>query len=101
MTSDGAESALYRCGFKLIWMRPLLSVVLMPSMPMKEERLSTAGSCRITLARACWRFAMAANETCSAGLRNTEDDARVLHREEALGNVHEEKDGGDECGDSD
>ena len=34
-------------GFRLIWMRPLLSVVLVPSMPMNEERLSTAGSCRM------------------------------------------------------
>src|ERR1035441_7171551 len=37
-------------GFRLIWMRPLLRVVLMPSIPMKDDRLSTAeigrASCR-------------------------------------------------------
>ena len=48
-------------------MRPLLSVVLVPSTPMKEERLSTAGSCRITLASSCWRSAIAGNEiVCGA-----------------------------------
>ena len=48
-------------------MRPLLSVVLVPSMPMKEERLSTAGSFRITWARACCRSAMAGKEmVCGA-----------------------------------
>ena len=48
-------------------MRPLLSVVLVPSMPMKDERLSTAGSFRITRASACCRSAIAANETvCGA-----------------------------------
>src|SRR6185437_11919421 len=35
------------------------------------------------------------------GLGNAEDDSRVLHREEALGHVNVEKDGGDECGESD
>ena len=48
-------------------MRPLLSVVLVPSTPMNDERLSTAGSCRITSASACCRSAIAANETfCGA-----------------------------------
>ena len=48
-------------------MRPLLSVVLVPSTPMKDDRLSTAGSFRITLASACWRSAMAGNEmVCGA-----------------------------------
>ena len=31
-------------GFRLIWMRPLFSVVFVPSMPMNDDRLSTAGS---------------------------------------------------------
>jgi hypothetical protein len=34
----------FSSGLRLIWMRPLLSVVLVPSTPMNEERLSTAGS---------------------------------------------------------
>ena len=49
-------------GFRLIWIRPLLSVVLVPSTPMNDERLATAGSRRITRARPCWRSAIAANE---------------------------------------
>ena len=36
-------------GFRLIWMRPLLGVELVPSIPIKEERLATSGSFRITL----------------------------------------------------
>ena len=36
-------------GLRLMEMRPLLSVVLMPSAPMNEERLSTAGSSRMML----------------------------------------------------
>jgi hypothetical protein len=50
-------------GLRLIWMRPLLRVVLVPSMPMKEERLATAGSFRITRARDCCAWAMASKET--------------------------------------
>ena len=44
-------------------MRPLLMVVLVPSTPMNEDRLSTAGSWRITRASACCRSLMAANDT--------------------------------------
>ena len=50
-------------GFRLIWMRPLLRVVLVPSMPMKDDRLATAGSLRISVTRACCRSAMAGKET--------------------------------------
>jgi hypothetical protein len=34
-------------------MRPLLIVVLVPSMPMNDDRLSTAGSFRMTAPSAC------------------------------------------------
>ena len=48
-------------------MRPLLRVTLVPSTPMKDDRLATAGSFRMTWASACWRSAMAGNETdCGA-----------------------------------
>ena len=48
-------------------MRPLLSVLLMPSIPMNDDRLSTAGFSRTTSASCCWRFAMAAKDTdCGA-----------------------------------
>jgi hypothetical protein len=40
----------------------VLSVALLPSTPMYDDRLSTAGSCRITRASACWRSAIAPNE---------------------------------------
>ena len=47
--------------------RPLLTVTLVPSTPMNEERLSTAGSFRITAASACCRAAIAGNEiVCAA-----------------------------------
>ena len=49
-------------GFSLISMRPLLRVVLVPSTPMKEDRLSTAGSSSTIPARVCWRSAMAGKE---------------------------------------
>ena len=35
-------------GLRLMRMRPLFRVVLMPSAPMNEDRLSTAGSLRMT-----------------------------------------------------
>ena len=52
-------------GFKLMEMRPLFKVVLVPSAPMKDERLSTAGSRRITLASSCCCSAIAVNEMVS------------------------------------
>ena len=62
-----AEAFRSSSGFRLIWIRPLLIVVFVPSIPMNEERLATAGSFRISFARACWRTAMAWNETdCGA-----------------------------------
>jgi hypothetical protein len=42
--------------------RPLLRVTLVPSTPMNDDRLATAGSLRITWARACCRVAIAGNE---------------------------------------
>ncbi len=40
-------------GLRLIWKRPAFSVVLAPSTPMKEDRLSTAGSCSTASASCC------------------------------------------------
>ena len=53
-------------GFRLIRMRPLLSVVLVPSTPMNEDRLSTAGSCRITCVSCCCSRDISANDTVCA-----------------------------------
>ncbi|CAM3583376.1 hypothetical protein DETS111669_16960 [Delftia tsuruhatensis] len=49
-------------GLRSISSRPVFSVVLLPSTPMKDEMLCTAGSLSSSSARACWRSAMAANE---------------------------------------
>jgi len=49
-------------GLRRISMRPLLSVVLVPSTPMKEDRFSTAGSSSTIPARVCWRSDMAVKE---------------------------------------
>ena len=50
-------------GFKLIWIRPVLGVMLVPSTPMNDDRLDTSGSLRMTLANACCRSLIAANDT--------------------------------------
>ena len=49
ITSEALRSRWFS-GFRLIEKRPLFSVVLVPSAPMNEVRLSTAGSARITFA---------------------------------------------------
>ena len=49
-------------GFRLMSIRPVFRVVFVPSMPMNDERLSTAGSFRTTFARACCRPAISENE---------------------------------------
>ncbi len=54
-------------GLRLMSIRPLLSVALAPSTPMNDVRLATAGSSSTTLASACCRSAIAANEiVCGA-----------------------------------
>ena len=47
-------------GLRLIRKRPLLSVTLLPSTPMNDERLTTSGSLSTAAASACCRSAMAA-----------------------------------------
>ncbi|MNV22477.1 hypothetical protein D3C71_1134520 [compost metagenome] len=57
------------CGFSSISNRPLLSVALLPSTPMNEDRLATSSSSSSAVASACWRCAMAWNEIdCGASL---------------------------------
>jgi len=54
-------------GFRLMRIRPLLTVTFVPSTPMNEDRLSTAGSFRISEASACCSAAIAGNEiVCGA-----------------------------------
>ena len=54
-------------GFRLMSIRPLLSVAFVPSTPMNDVRLATAGSSSTTAASACCRSAIDANEiVCGA-----------------------------------
>ena len=43
-------------------MRPLLAVMLVPSIPMNDDRLATSGSFKITSASRRWRALMAGKE---------------------------------------
>ena len=78
-----------RCssGFRLIWMRPLLSVVLVPSAPMNEEMLSTAGSARITFASSCCILVIGFKRSRGGRLRDSLDDAGILGGKKPLGMV--------------
>ncbi len=68
MTS-AAERVRCSCDFSVISIRPLLSVWLLPSTPMNDDRPVTSGSARIALAAACCRSAIAENDTdCGASL---------------------------------
>ena len=65
-------------------MRPLLSVVLVPSTPMNDERLSTAGSSRMTR---CQRLLPRGHCLERDRLRrfgDPENDAGVLNRKESF-----------------
>ncbi len=70
--------------FRLIWMRPLFSVVLVPSIPMNDDTLSTSGSCRMMRASSCCRRSHRRKADRLRGLRDAQQHARILHREEAL-----------------
>jgi hypothetical protein len=57
--TSGARARRSDSGFRLISMRPVLSVEFTPSTPMNDDRLSTAGSRNTTRASACWCSAIA------------------------------------------
>ena len=65
-------------------MRPLLSVVLMPSTPMNEDRLCTAGSCENHLRQLLLALRHRGERDRLRRFGDAEDHAGVLHREEAL-----------------
>jgi hypothetical protein len=74
-------------GLRLIWMRPLLSVVLVPSTPMNDERLSTPGL-EDHLGQRLLALRHRIEET--TGLRrfgDAQDHARVLHGKKPLGTM--------------
>jgi hypothetical protein len=85
MTSLALASRSSR-GFRLISMRPLLRVALVPSTPMKDDRLATAGSFSTTSATAAGaRHGREGDRLRAFG--DALDEAGVLHREEALGHA--------------
>jgi len=77
-------------------MRPLFGVMLVPSMPMNEERLATSGSLRMTRVRARCPLGQGVEGDALGSFRDAEDHPRVLHGEESLGYHHVEHDGEDE-----
>ncbi len=66
-------------------MRPLLGVVLVPSTPMNDDRLATSVSFKMAAASASLAFRHGSERNALGRVRDAHDDARVLHREEALG----------------
>ena len=54
-----ASSVRWSRSFKLIWMRPLFSVVFVPSTPMNDDTLSTSGSFKMISASCSCRCAIA------------------------------------------
>ena len=89
-------------------MRPLLSVVFVPSMPMNDDRLSTAGSFRIDSVQRLLPLGHRRERDVLRRFGDAQDHARVLHREEALGNDdvqvdrrHQRRDGDEQRGASD
>ena len=79
-------------GFRLMEIRPLFSVVLMPSAPMNDERLSTAGSCKDDLGERLLATRHVVIRDRLRCLRDALNHARVLHREEPLGDQDVEND---------
>ena len=74
-------------------MRPLFSVALVPSTPMKEDRLATSGSFRMPSASALLALGHGVEGDDLRRLGDGLDQAGVLHREEALGDHDVEHDG--------
>jgi len=72
--------------------------MLVPSAPMKEERLSTAGSWENYLREFHLLFGHGFGADAGRGLGNALDDAGVLNGEEALGDVGVEKNGEEKSG---
>ena len=81
------------CGFRLISMRPLFSVVFWPSTPMNDERLATAGSSSIALRERLLALRHRGERDRLRRFGDRLDHAGVLHREEALRHEHVEQHG--------
>jgi hypothetical protein len=72
-------------GLSVIWMRPLLSVVLVPSMPMNDEMLATAGIRQDHASERALPLAHRIERDVLRRLRDPEDDARVLNGKSPFG----------------
>ena len=66
-------------------MRPLLSVALVPSTPMNDVRLATAGIREDDFGQRLLPLGHRGERDRLRRFRDALDRARVLHREEALG----------------
>ncbi len=71
--------------FRLMRKRPLLSVALVPSTPMKEERLSTSGILQDGAGEFRLLVGHGGERNRGRATRHALDEARVLKREEAFG----------------
>ncbi len=78
----GARSA---SGLGLIENRPLFIVVFVPSTPMNDDKLATAGSRRITRATSCCSSAIRAKTTSTQAPADALDHAGVLQEKESFG----------------
>ncbi len=68
-------------GFRLIRMRPLFRVVLVPSMPMNDDRLSTAGSFRMIFGQRLLQLDMSWKRNRLRGFGDALNHAGILDRE--------------------
>ena len=73
-------------------MRPLFSVVLVPSTPMNEDKLSTSGSCRMTCGQLLLALGHSGERDALRRIGDAQDHAGVLHREKPLGTIDVELD---------
>ena len=88
-------------GFKLIWIRPLFTVVFVPSTPMKDDKLSTAGVLHDHFSQLLLAFSHGREGDGLRRLGNAQNDPGILHGEEALGNQDVEPDRHRQCADGD
>ena len=69
-------------------MRPLFGVMLVPSTPINEERLTTSGILQDDARQCALAFGHALKGGRLRRLGDSQNHAGILHREEALGHDH-------------
>ena len=65
-------------------MRPLFRVVLVPSTPMNDDKLSTAGSFRMTSAKRLLLLGHRGERNVLRGFGDALNNSGVLHRKKSL-----------------